>query len=90
MNILQDTVHDGAASHSDTGESNSASGDIHSFDTQIRRWNPPLQLDDIDNEYLAKKKVFELPPAQYMSVYLHIASLNCLTPLQGRHGEGIL
>ncbi|KAG5657357.1 hypothetical protein KAF25_005921 [Fusarium avenaceum] len=66
LNILQDTVHDGAASHSDTGESNSASGDINSFDTQIRRWNPPLQLDDIDNEYLTKKKVFELPPAQYM------------------------
>jgi hypothetical protein len=66
LNILQDTVHDGAASHSDTSEANPANDDVNSFDTQVRRWNPPLQLDDIDNDYLAKKKVFELPPAQYM------------------------
>ncbi|KAL6232810.1 hypothetical protein BDW75DRAFT_216838 [Aspergillus navahoensis] len=70
LNILQDTVNNTATGQSDASDSKSNGGRDDSFDTQIQRWNPPLQLDDIDNEYLAKKKVFELPPPRYMDAII--------------------
>ncbi|KAF5672303.1 cutinase transcription factor 1 beta [Fusarium heterosporum] len=65
LNILQDTVDKSATGQGIADDSNS-NGGHDSFDNQLRRWNPPLELDDIDNEYLTKKKVFELPSQQYM------------------------
>ncbi|KAF4992927.1 hypothetical protein FGRMN_6871 [Fusarium graminum] len=67
LNILQDTVDKSTTGQSIADDPNS--NDRHdSFDNQLRRWNPPLELDDVDNEYLTKKKVFELPSQQYMDV----------------------
>ncbi|KAI8713678.1 Zn(2)-C6 fungal-type domain-containing protein [Fusarium sp. LHS14.1] len=66
LNILQDTVDDTSASQTDANDHQSNDGPDDSFNTQIHHWNTPPQLDDIDNEYLAKKKVFELPPPRCM------------------------
>ncbi|KAJ3542440.1 hypothetical protein NM208_g4098 [Fusarium decemcellulare] len=35
-----------------------------------QHWNKPPQLDDIDNEFLAKKGVFDLPPQHYLDSLL--------------------
>ncbi|KAF4451650.1 hypothetical protein F53441_5329 [Fusarium austroafricanum] len=66
LNILQDTVNDTSAAHTDASDHETNDGPDDSFNTQIHHWNPPPQLDDIDNEYLIKKKLFELPPPRYM------------------------
>jgi len=60
----------GEADNTESDEGNSRLSQLadESFSTQIQRWNPPLPLADIDNEYLAKKGVFDLPPPQYMYV----------------------
>lgn len=68
LNILQDTVENTVTDQSDVDEPRPNGEPDDSFNDQIRRWNPPLQLDDIDNEYLTKKGVFQLPPPQYMYV----------------------
>ncbi|RGP77145.1 cutinase transcription factor 1 beta [Fusarium longipes] len=66
LNILQDTV-DNTANGQSNGDDVLPNDEVHnSFNTQLRRWNPPLQLDDIDNEYLVKKGVFKLPSFQQM------------------------
>lgn len=76
MNILQDTVNKSATG---PGEAANAAGndDDNCLHTQIRGWNPLLQLDEVDSEYLTKKGVFKLPAPQHMyvdpSIYdLHI------------------
>ncbi|KAI2733482.1 transcriptional regulator family: Fungal Specific TF [Penicillium roqueforti] len=38
----------------------------YSFSTRNCRWAKQPQLDDIDNEFLAKKGVFDLPPSRYL------------------------
>ncbi|GKU16401.1 unnamed protein product [Fusarium langsethiae] len=69
LNILQDTVDSTATGQSGVG--NAATNDEAScFNTQIRNWNPLLQLDEVDNEYLTKKGVFKLPPPQYMDAFI--------------------
>ncbi|EYB25635.1 hypothetical protein FG05_35351 [Fusarium graminearum] len=54
MNILQDTVNKSATG---PGEAANAAGndDDNCLHTQIRGWNPLLQLDEVDSEYLTKK-----------------------------------
>ncbi|KAF5979580.1 cutinase transcription factor 1 beta [Fusarium bulbicola] len=74
LNILQDTVNDTSAAQTDASDHQSNDEPDDSFNSQIHHWNPPPQLDDVDNEYLAKKKVFELPPARFMQV--HRTSVN--------------
>ncbi|RBA10363.1 hypothetical protein FPRO05_04952 [Fusarium proliferatum] len=66
LNILQDTVNDTSAAQTDASDHQSNDEPDDSFNSQIHHWNPPPQLDDVDNEYLAKKKVFELPPPRFM------------------------
>ncbi|KAF5574293.1 cutinase transcription factor 1 beta [Fusarium pseudocircinatum] len=66
LNILQDTVNDTSAAQTDASDHQSNEEPDDSFNSQIHHWNPPPQLDDVDNEYLAKKKVFELPPPRFM------------------------
>ncbi|KAF5021534.1 hypothetical protein F66182_6416 [Fusarium sp. NRRL 66182] len=66
LNILQDTVNDTSTDETDTGDHHSNHAPDDDFNTQVHRWNPQQQLDDIDSEYLAKKRVFELPPPRHM------------------------
>ncbi|KAF9768190.1 Fusaric acid cluster transcription factor fub12 [Fusarium sp. DS 682] len=66
LNILQDTVNDTSAGQTDASDHQSNDEPDDSLNSQIHHWNPPPQLDDVDNEYLAKKKVFELPPPRFM------------------------
>ncbi|OBS24503.1 hypothetical protein FPOA_05044 [Fusarium poae] len=69
LNILQDTVDGTATIQNDAG--NSATNDEDNcFNTQIRNWNPLLQLDEVDNEYLSKKGVFELPLPKHMDALI--------------------
>ncbi|CAG7566052.1 unnamed protein product [Fusarium equiseti] len=64
------TVGEAETTESDEGNSRLSQLADESFSTHIQRWNPPLQLDDIDNEYLAQKGVFDLPPPQYMDIII--------------------
>ncbi|KAF4957113.1 hypothetical protein FGADI_3332 [Fusarium gaditjirri] len=66
LNILQDTVNDTSAAQTDASDHQSNDEPEDSFNSRIHHWNPPPQLDEVDNEYLAKKKVFELPPPRFM------------------------
>ncbi|KAJ4253347.1 hypothetical protein NW762_010502 [Fusarium torreyae] len=69
LNILQETVNDTGAGQNDAHSTpaDAASGNGLNW---AQRWNKPPQLDDIDNEYLAKKKVFDLPPPQHMDTII--------------------
>ncbi|ESU10052.1 hypothetical protein FGSG_03207 [Fusarium graminearum PH-1] len=69
MNILQDTVNKSATG---PGEAANAAGndDDNCLHTQIRGWNPLLQLDEVDSEYLTKKGVFKLPAPQHMDAFV--------------------
>lgn len=63
LNILQDAVKDVTASPQAATSSvvdPQPSPEEDSI-TQIRLMDKPTQLDDIDNEFLLKKGVFELP-----------------------------
>ncbi|KAF4949248.1 hypothetical protein FSARC_13554 [Fusarium sarcochroum] len=69
LNILQETVNDTVAGQSDA-QSTPAGARPENGLNWAQHWNKPAQLDDVDNEYLAKKKVFDLPPAQYMDTII--------------------
>ncbi|CEI61700.1 hypothetical protein FVEN_g2766 [Fusarium venenatum] len=69
LNILQDTVDRTAASQNDAGNVTTNDED-NCFNTQIRNWNPLLQLDEVDNEYLSKKGVFKLPAPKHMDAFV--------------------
>ncbi|EKJ73845.1 hypothetical protein FPSE_05968 [Fusarium pseudograminearum CS3096] len=71
MNILQDTVNKTAAGPGEAGNVAGTDND-NCLQTQMRGWNPLLQLDDVDNEYLAKKGVFKLPAPQHMDAFVKV------------------
>ncbi|QPC70647.1 hypothetical protein HYE68_001399 [Fusarium pseudograminearum] len=75
MNILQDTVNKTAAGPGEVGNVAGTDND-NCLHTQMRGWNPLLHLDEVDNEYLAKKGVFKLPAPQHMYVDSSIYNLH--------------
>ncbi|KAF5587637.1 cutinase transcription factor 1 beta [Fusarium subglutinans] len=84
LNILQDTVNDTSAAQTDASDHQSNDEPDDSFNSQIHHWNPPPQLDDVDNEYLAKKKVFELPPPRDDIVKAYFDYVHPFAPILNR------
>ncbi|KAH8124073.1 fungal-specific transcription factor domain-containing protein [Trichoderma asperelloides] len=68
LNILNDAVKETTESsqHHTTSNTPYRSRPEESFTPRNCLWTKLPQLDDIDNEYLAKKGVFDLPPPQHL------------------------
>lgn len=69
LNILNDAVEETAESsrgHTTTNNTPYQPSPEESFTPRNCLWTKLPQLDDIDNEYLVKKGVFDLPPPRYL------------------------
>ncbi|KAJ4148069.1 hypothetical protein LMH87_002557 [Akanthomyces muscarius] len=63
--ILKEAVDDGALD-----DQNDKTGTPFDPDDDDQPWHGVPQLDDIDKEYLNKKKVFDLPTKRYLAVFI--------------------
>ncbi|KAH6890680.1 hypothetical protein B0T10DRAFT_486434, partial [Thelonectria olida] len=74
LNILHDAVNDSDTAtdqpHGTASNTPFSSKPDNALTPQARPWNKPPQLDDIDEEYLAKKGVFKLPPPHHLDTFL--------------------
>lgn len=68
LNILNDVVQETTESirHHTNSVTPYHPKPVGSFTPRNCLWTNLPQLDDIDNEYLVKKGVFDLPPPRYL------------------------
>lgn len=68
LNILNDAVKDATESSRHHTSSSTPCGSMPEDSSMPQNclWTRPTELDDIDNEYLLKKGVFDLPPRYHL------------------------
>ncbi|KAJ4215839.1 hypothetical protein NW759_009699 [Fusarium solani] len=77
LNILHDAITDSPTSPQHASNDTPGSRPDDDLIPRIRLWNKPPELDEVDNEFLTKKGVFDLPAPCYMDMlvrtYFHHA-----------------
>ncbi|KAJ4171932.1 hypothetical protein NW754_007528 [Fusarium falciforme] len=68
LNILHDAITDSPTSPQHASNDTPGSRPDDDLIPRIRLWNKPPELDEVDNEFLTKKGVFDLPARCYMDM----------------------
>ncbi|RMJ17995.1 hypothetical protein CDV36_002310 [Fusarium kuroshium] len=68
FNILHDAINDSPSSPQQANSNTPGSRPEDDLIPRIRFWNKPPELDEVDNEFLTKKGVFDLPARCYMDM----------------------